>query len=600
MKLILIDNRINNIPDWISSFNYNVHHIIFDFYKDTFGTLYSKIEQIYITNQSQPITDILLLQDSWDLESLHILSKTQQLDICPCTCLNHSWTDIILFLNAIKSTFGIERFDFYEYMLYLNQDTRNIMNLLHTETDINFLSSWNFKGKLGSVWIEKSYNAYIRYLYIHPDITLQQFIILSQNIRADIVSIEVPNLEDGELYEFMVEAVSDQDKYIAECRELGLTTPDKPTIAIATINKSYFLILIDKIPFVEQFILYKSTDGINFTAVDYTITNYFKDFDYIINVPYYFKVVAVNNSGRSEFSDIVIKMIDGNPTLMSEDKSRLELLIDDTVTVNKERITTELQETFINVIEELYTPIYLTNSTVGAIVNIKYINGVFENNLPILKDSLYNIILDKIDYSKKEESLNMTVSGIFVNIIPKTENLLQLSIKLINSDGITSTSIINNTDTYIHIYFRSIFDKVNIFKYVNGKYTKMITINSSLNGIENVNGLFETTGRFIKKEIIDDIELYSYTYFGPFSNIIISNIDEIEFNSFENSNDPNQAPKLYKRPDQTYAGYIEKERNRMTLYEFRRAYDAGPQQRKMRFLSHLDRLKYLEGGIFSN
>ena len=600
MKLILIDNRINNIPEWISNFKSDVKYSIFDFQNDTFGILYNKIEYIYqneLIQTGEKFTDILLLQDSWDLESLHILSKTAQLDICTCDCLNQSWSDIIMFLNAIKNAFGVERFDFYEYMLYLNQDTRNIMTLLNSDTGINFLSSWTFNGKFENVWIEKSYNAYIRYSYIRNDTTVQQFVNLSKNIRADTLSIDVKNLEDGELYEFMVEAVSYEDKYVLECRELGLTTPDKPTISITTIDKTYLLIIINKILFVEQFILYKSADNINFEIVDYTTNNYFEYYNINMNELYYFKVVAVNNSGRSEFSDIVSKMIDGNPTLMSEDKTRLDLLLNDTLNVNKERIRDELQETFTTILEEPYTPIYLTDSTAAAIMNVQYLNDISENNLPILKDHFSNFIMDKIDYSIKEESQNTLFSGIFINIMPKEDNSLQISVKLIESDGNTTTSIINNTDTYIRIYFKCTYEFVSIFKYINNEYIKIINVDSSNNNTNDVSGLFNTTCRFITQEIIDEITFYSYTYFGPFSNIIISNLNEINFNYGPENTD---NPKLYKRPNQTNASFIEKEKNGMTLYEFRKAYDAGPQLRKMRFLSYSDRLKYLEGGIYSN
>ena len=173
MKLVIIDNRIHNISDWINAMQSNIIYILLDFNTDTFDILYSKISAK--VQQFGPITDILLLQDSWDKESIHIVKETNKLEICPCTCLNESWTDVINFLKSLKSI-DVLRFDFFEYMLYLNPDMRNILQMLQTETGLQLLNSYTFTGQLSNNnWIEKSYNAYIRYIYVSNNISLDVY-----------------------------------------------------------------------------------------------------------------------------------------------------------------------------------------------------------------------------------------------------------------------------------------------------------------------------------------------------------------------------------------------------------------------------------------
>jgi hypothetical protein len=73
------------------------------------------------------------------------------------------------------------------------------MTLLKNQTQIEFLSSYNFKGSIQNGWIEKSYNAYLRYTYMKSDLSLMAYINLTKNIRNDAITVDIQNLGETSL-----------------------------------------------------------------------------------------------------------------------------------------------------------------------------------------------------------------------------------------------------------------------------------------------------------------------------------------------------------------------------------------------------------------
>jgi len=153
--VLLIDSRIYNKP-YINYRKPSVDYILFNYYTDTFNSLYNKIP-------SNKYNQIGLVQHADFTSGFNILRKEttgSNSDIPPY----HTFTSLLTFLTNIKSK-GIHTFDFLGCELYDPVKTPAIFTYLETASGIDLRASTNLTGSAPGDWIMESDNVNIKLVY---------------------------------------------------------------------------------------------------------------------------------------------------------------------------------------------------------------------------------------------------------------------------------------------------------------------------------------------------------------------------------------------------------------------------------------------------
>ena len=147
-KLLLVDSRVF-IQPYIDYRKDSVDYIIFDYYIDTFDSLYDKIE-------SNKYNQIGLVQHANLSTGFNFLKK--EINTQPI------YSSLSLFLVKLKSK-GIQIFDFLGCELYDPTKTPAIFNYLEETSGIDLRASTNLTGSSPGDWIMESDNVNIKPVY---------------------------------------------------------------------------------------------------------------------------------------------------------------------------------------------------------------------------------------------------------------------------------------------------------------------------------------------------------------------------------------------------------------------------------------------------
>lgn len=102
-KLLLIDNRIDDIDILIELLVSNVDFIIFDYYDDTFESIKNKIIKSYYS--------VGLIQYNYENKKYKLLDSMEEVDLQKDSILEEGWSGFVEFIRWMRLEIGMKELD---------------------------------------------------------------------------------------------------------------------------------------------------------------------------------------------------------------------------------------------------------------------------------------------------------------------------------------------------------------------------------------------------------------------------------------------------------------------------------------------------------
>ena len=162
-NLILVDARVPGISDIMASLTPDTECIMFDYSRDTFESIQSRIQK--------PYTSVVIAQHNYGLPSFNLVMGTQPACVKDVTDVDpelESWSEFIAFLQWLKQN-GASYVDFLACDLWANKDWVYAIEKLRARLGLTIRASIDVTGADGNFVLESD-NVDTIGIYFTPDI----------------------------------------------------------------------------------------------------------------------------------------------------------------------------------------------------------------------------------------------------------------------------------------------------------------------------------------------------------------------------------------------------------------------------------------------